>query len=201
MDSWKNHQIDFNHIDENSIIVDAGACHGIFIDFIRSKLNCKIYAIEPCKSNFKFLQDKSYVNVDLLNVALVGKTNTPYVDFKEYLGLPEWGSIYDKKLAHKHGKFKGLLQYKVKTAQMKDVFESFGVSHIDYLKLDIEGAEFDVFHSMDMAMSSKIHQFSAEIHKIDKDDSDIKKLIKHVKRLGYKCHWFQTKFELWGYRK
>lgn len=198
MNSWKNHQVGFDRLDKNSIVVDAGACRGTFIDFIRNKIDCKIYAIEPCKSNFEFLQNKGYTNVDLFNAALVGETASQYINFKEYVGLPEWGSIYDKKLAYKHPKFKSELQYEVETIKMGNIFEVFNIDHIDYLKLDIEGAEFDVFHSIDIDMASKIYQFSAEVH--TKNNTDVMALILYLEDLDYTCKWFADKLEVWGVR-
>jgi len=199
MNSCKNHQTDFRCIDKNSIIVDAGACQGTFIDFIRSKLYCKIYAIEPCKSNFIALEDKNYTDVSLFNFALVGPNTDQYVIFKEYIGLPEWGSIYDKELAHKHPKFKAEESYEVETMQITDIFKTLCIDHIDYLKMDIEGAEFDVLSSMDINMASKIYQLSVEVH--TRDNTKIMSLVSNLENLNYTCEWFADKLELWAVKK
>jgi FkbM family methyltransferase len=197
----EGHRIDFDRMPNVPLVVDAGACQGTFMDFVNQYGSSEMYAIEPCKSHVTRLKAK-YPKIEIYNKALVGSRGPDVVKFYEYVGMPKWASTYDRRHAVKnHPKLRDILEYDVKTIRISDIFKVLCVDHIDYLKLDIEGAEFDVFYSMDTDISSKIYQFSAEIHKIDKNESDIKDLIKYVKRLGYKCEWFQTKSELWGYRK
>ena len=45
------HWVDLSRLNEESIIVDAGACTGEFIEEIRKYVNCKIVAIEPDPDN------------------------------------------------------------------------------------------------------------------------------------------------------
>lgn len=193
---WENHRINFEYLNNNSIIVDAGSCRGSFIEFVREHLDCKIYAIEPCKTHVEFLNSKNYLNVEIINKVLIGKSNINYVNFNEYVGLPKWGSIYDRNVTHK--KLKEVISYTVNCININDIFKVLGIDHIDYLKLDIEGAEFDVFYSMNKQIASKIYQFSAEIHTINYDISEISNLIYSVNESGYKCSWFREDHELWG---
>lgn len=196
----EGHRIDFDRLPKNPIIVDAGACQGAFIDFVNKHINSEIHAIEPCESHIKKLL-KKYPNIKIYNKALVGNHGANIINFHEYVGMPMWASIYDRiDTVRNHPKLKEVLNYNVYTIRIEDLFESLDINHIDYLKLDIEGSEFDVLYSMGDNMASRIHQLSIEVHKINKDYSDIENFISHVKNLGYKCHWFKDKFELWGYR-
>lgn len=196
---WEKHRINFEYLNNNSIIVDAGACMGTFIDFVRKHIACKIYAIEPCKTHVKLLNSKEYLNVKVINKALVGKSTTDYINFNEYIGLPEWGSVYPRNISHY--KLKKTVSYTVGCININDIFNMLGVDHIDYLKLDIEGAEFDIFYSMTKQIASKIYQFSAEIHAINHDISDVPNLIRIINKLGYKHKWFKGDHEIWGVQR
>lgn len=200
---WKNHRIDFRYLNDNSIIIDAGSCRGSFIDFIRKHLNCKIYAIEPCKTHVEFLNSKNYLNVKVFNKALVGKSIVKYINFNEYVGLPEWGSIYNRNIIHP--KLKKVISYDVEVINVNDVFKVLGIDYIDYLKLDIEGAEHDVINSMFLETASKIRQISIEVHGIPGSSSTHNDFVASLKdsitNLGYRFTYYTKNKELWCVRE
>jgi len=160
----KGHWVDLSKLDKDSVIVDAGACVGEFIEEIREHINCKIIAIEPDTRNFNILKEKNFKNVELINKALVGDDKGMFVTFYSY-SQNELGNISNKYPDSRD-------KFTVKTIKLKDL------PKMDYLKMDIEGEEEAVIQSI----TNKINQMSIEIH-----DMDIKKVISKLEEFGFKC--------------
>ena len=61
--------------------------------------------------------------------------------------------------------FQGQRQ-RVEITTFDSLLTKFGIAHCDYLKLDCEGAEHDIFDSMSLATAKRISQITMEVHKI-----------------------------------
>jgi len=157
--------IDLDRINDDSVIVDAGACIGRFIDAIRNykeARNCRIIAIEPNRNLVKLLRGRGYLNVKIYEKAFVGQESEDKVLFHEILGLNGWGSIIRPRTWHP--KCRGVDSYDVEALRINDIFNKFGIDKIDFLKLDIEGAEEAIFKTMTQKTASRIGQLSVEVH-------------------------------------
>ncbi len=134
------HQCEYGHIkflNQPQIIIDAGAEIGLAsIWFSLQFPNAKIYALEPALDNFNVLKKnaESYPNIIPVHGALMANEGN--------------ASVYDPGL--------GVLGYRVQmvTSGSKDAVTAYslsslcrqyGISKIDLLKVDIEGAEKEVF--------------------------------------------------------
>ncbi len=200
----RSHRIDVGNLKRESVIVDAGACRGDFSKFIRSKLpNSDIYAIEAQIPNIKHLS--KIKGIDVLHSVLMGQNCPDDVVFYEYVGKPGKGSAYEKHNDDRFPKFKNVRPYNVKCIRINDIFTSLGLDEIDYLKLDIECAEHDIFNTMTMETAKRIHQLSMEVHLIpgvDKDFLSVSNLLMdRLTHLGYTYKFFEDERELWAIRK
>lgn len=144
--------IDLNKITDDSIIIDAGVCKGKFISELKEHVSCKIIGLEACTRNFNNL---NYENTH--NVALVGLGRPETISFYDYDGFSDMGrgSIFNKS---SDDKFNNYNKITVPTITL----EKF--DRIDYLKLDVEGAEYEIFDTMTNEIANKIKQFSMEVH-------------------------------------
>jgi FkbM family methyltransferase len=158
------HWVDLSRLNEDSIIVDAGACTGEFIEEIRKYVNCKIVAIEPDPDNYKTLEEKHFENVDLRNNALVGNDNGLFATFYSY-PQKEIGNMFNL-YPGSNGKMT------VKAIKLRDL----GLKKIDYLKLDIEGAEKDLFAEARSNDFADVQQVCVEIHQNADKETIIKQL-------------------------
>lgn len=171
-----------------SIIVDAGASYGEFIEGIKQIMpNVRIYSLECCKTNYRILEEKKFSNVILCDHALVGQSVEGDIEFTEFVGqngkFHQWGNVRGLNVdaAKKRKEFIETRKYRVPTLKMNDIFDFFGLSKIDYLKLDIEGEEEEVIDTMTSETAGKINQISLEVH------SQKNKLIitEHLYELGF----------------
>jgi FkbM family methyltransferase len=126
-------------------IIDAGANIGLAsIYFANQYPNARILAIEPEKENFEILvkNTEPYPNIHPVLSALWGEeAEIEVVD----RGLGNWGFMTeapsdDQTLA-------GSCYQKVQAMTVDMIRERYGVQNISILKLDIEGAELEVFRN------------------------------------------------------
>lgn len=170
------HVVNFSKLNENSLIVDAGASIGKFTEELRKRLETnqsKILCIEPSHLNFdKLKNNKELDNVEIINRALTENKKNKVI-FTEFKGeLKKDGNFY----YHEWGNIKNLyknsetiiankveyIDYEVETINLYDITNKY--NFIDYLKMDIEGAEYDVIDNINNELANRIEQISIEIH-------------------------------------
>jgi len=183
--------IDLNYINDNSVVIDAGACVGDFMRSIqrheRAK-RCRIIAIECNYENADELRTRNFPNATVCERALTGQNYGDEVEFYHHEGLAQCGNIM--KLIHskkkRQGRLRRLMIYKVKTLKINDIFSELGIDKIDFLKMDIEGAEKDVLRTMTRKTASRITQLSVEVHRppLNKSRPVFKRMLE---RLGYEA--------------
>lgn len=171
------HHVDLNRLNEKSVIVDAGACVGEFIDGIRKYVNCRIIAIEPSKENIKELRRK---NVELIEAALVGRDFPKSTNFYKNKKNDAGSVVYIRNAE---------ASYEVSAVTLDDIFKL--CKRIDYLKCDIEGAEKNLIETMTQKDAKKIGQISLEFHYDAKS-----KMIHKLNQLGLR-HTPYNKRELY----
>jgi len=193
-----NHFIDLNKIGEKSIIVDAGACWGSFIHAFR-KFNekARIIAIEPCRNNIKKLREKEFRNIELYEKALVGMNASDKIVFTEVPSRKKSGTILGIKYKDKN-KAVETKDYEVETIKINNIFKILGIDSIDFLKMDIEGAEVEILKTMSQEVASKIKQISVEIH-IGLTGISINATIEILEKLGY-IAWQARRLEVYARR-
>lgn len=160
----KEHFVNLDKLNDQSIIVEAGAAWGFIIEKLRNReqtKECEIFAIECNKDNAKTLREKNFHNVTICEKALVGQDFGDSITFYQHLGLPRWGNIF-KSTGQGHRKFKGIKKYKVKTLKINDIFSVLRIDKIDFLKMDIEGSEKGIMDTMSEEVASKIDQISVK---------------------------------------
>ena len=123
-------------------IVDAGANIGLTsIYFTNRYPEAKIIALEPEAGNFELLQKNvaPYENIVPIRAALWHKNETiTLVD----PGLGEWGFMTQ---GQNSGENLGSFRHDVPAMTVDTLMEEYGLPRIDILKIDIEGAEREVF--------------------------------------------------------
>jgi len=157
--------VNIDRLDDDSIIVDAGACEAYIIKDLRrykQAAKCKIFAIECNKKLAEELRKQNLFNVEICEKALVGQGIGGDVVFFEGVRGAEWGSI---KLALLRERWPSATDtYEVKTLEINDIFNEFGIDKIDYMKMDVEACEKLILETMSMETAGKIKQISMEVH-------------------------------------
>lgn len=171
---------------DDAVIIDAGACVGNFIKDIHEHVKQPyIFAVEPNKNNTKKLRQLNHLII--IEAALVGAKEKNKMKFYEIETFREWGNVTNLYTEKKHK------SYMVATINLKKLLGVIPLKTIHYLKMDIEGSEWDVVNDMNEESAKRIEQMSMEIH------SHHMKIIKKLEDLGYKT--FYEKGELYATRQ
>ena len=122
--------------------------------------DAKIIAIEPEQSNFELLKENTspYPNIIPVQAALWNRNEEiNLVD----PGLGKWGFMTDEKKPS--GKSPDNVCHTVKALTVDRIIEDYGLKRVNILKVDIEGAEKEVF-SDTSAWIGSVDSIIVELH-------------------------------------
>jgi|LakMenE18May11ns_1017448.scaffolds.fasta_scaffold9958636_10 FkbM family methyltransferase len=158
-------------VEEGDVVVDIGFNHGIFSLGAIMKKASKIYGFEPNKNIFEKLKDYPRKDiVKVFNLAVSDKNETlTFYEGDNTLG----SSIYDSVVDYKES-------YQVQCVNFYDFIKSQGIEKIDFLKIDCEGTEYEVFESIPDVFFKTIKKIHVEFH--FNTDFRIKSLIDKLER-------------------
>jgi FkbM family methyltransferase len=143
-------------------VVDIGAHRGVFVGYAAKKTKEEIIAVEPHYENFKilekFIRENQLTNVRAMNCAL-GATNGTT---KLYLSESSRHSVTGFDQATGQGLTEHIV---VPSISLEALLSSF--AHIGFLKMDCEGAEYEILEKTSESTLDKIKKLSMEIHNID----------------------------------
>lgn len=159
------------------VIVDVGANIGIVTQYLREHAK-KLYAIEPSREHFEALKkNKEYNgwdNVEVFKCAIADKDGE--MDLRLYNGNRTSHSLVFQAQP-------GEEVEKVPTKTFMTFFKENNITHVDFMKFDVEGAEELILLSEDFAEASKIiDNILIEFH-----FPDFPKHVNHLIELGYQA--------------
>lgn len=159
-----------------AVIVDLGTNVGRFAVEMTQTFDCYCYAAEPNPRCYEAIPKSDRIKA--FNVAIAAQQGI--TDF--YIAdNSESSSLYDK----------GVMAIKEKvsvpTQRLEDFVRSLDITRIDLLKLDIEGAEIEVFDSLSDQFLNNISQITVEFHDFNGLvlSSDVERVVSRLNRLGF----------------
>jgi len=177
----------------SNCVMDVGAHIGLFSIYARGlNDNVKIFAYEPEPKNFETMKwhfkENHVENVFPKNVAVAGKDGETV--------------LYVSEDSHNHSIlrfFKKIMkEVKVPTVSMEKIIERDmarqNVAFCDLVKMDCEGAEFEILASMSLELFRKIGAFYIEYHEYleDKNKND---LVKILQKNGFKTRMTESRYD------
>lgn len=138
------------------LIIDGGANVGFASVWFANKFpKSKIYAIEPEVENYKILisNTRKYSNVKLIKAGLWHKKALLRVLDK---GYGRWGFVTEETIS--------LEKECLKAITIDDILRKSGFDQIDILKLDVEGAEKEIFSKNYEHWLPRVRVLIIEIH-------------------------------------
>lgn len=147
-------------IHSGDTVVDVGAHIGSFTIYAARHASAgRVFAFEPTDENYAQLTSNLTTNA-VTNVvatrAAVSTTSGPrqmFMQADDHVGH----SLYPDAAA-------GARQITVETTNLQDFFKRHGITHVDFLKLDCEGAEFEILLNASDALLATIEKISMEVH-------------------------------------
>jgi len=189
----------YKQIQDGDIVIDIGANIGAFSIFaVAAARNVKVLSYEPSPAPFKrFLKNIKMNNLEKnifpfqLAVAKERGERTLFFDSK--------GSIGDTITPSQNN----LINYKnnpiiVKAITLKDIFEDNNLTHCDFLKMDCEGAEYEILFNTPPEYLQKIENIVVEYHKGSKE---IIKILEDLKFLIQLEPWTKHQGLIFGKKR
>ena len=165
------------YLEKDSVVIDIGAQIGVFSVFAALKDgSVKIYSYEPFLPNYTLLEKNIKLNnlskqIIPFNVG-VGKKN----EIRKF-------TISDKNTGG-HGFYckDSSESIQIKTISLKEVFENNNIKKCDFLKMDCEGAEYEILFNAPDSYLKKIKSITMEYH----DNGNVVELKKFLEKSGFK---------------
>ena len=160
-------------INEGDVVVDIGGNYGFFSLYAKQFNPSKIITFEPSKKTFGYL-NKNF--------------NSGLLHQKAVSGKSEIRKFSDNTVSSASNKLDDMGDYDVEVIGINNLFDYLGVEKIDYLKIDCEGAEKDIFEEISKETISKINKMVIEFH-----SDEIKKIILNkLNHFGFKVEKITT---------
>jgi FkbM family methyltransferase len=146
---------------EPEVILDIGGNIGITSIYLTNKFpNAKIFTFEPLPQNFELLKmnTKHYKNIKIFNVGL-GSKDGSFDIFMSSDSENFGGASLNATLEVDN---KNKVTCKVRNAS--DMLNELGITKVDLLKIDTEGAEYDILMSIDKKILEQVRWITGELH-------------------------------------
>lgn len=167
---------------KQATIIDIGGHFGYFSLFASNQTHpkSKIYTIEPSKLNYnqlnKNIQDSGKKNIQSFHLAIGGENK----NCELFLGTSENNSIFHNySLLNQQKREKD----RIKMQTLEHFMKNNQIEKVDFLKLDCEGAEYEIIASTPKSIFEKIDRVVMEFHDVQglsHHPEDILKKLSHV---------------------
>ncbi len=193
--AWKNnkgyqtHRLDYD-LDEDSLVFDAGGYEGQWTSDIFSKYCCKIFVFDPVKQFANNIQKRFSKNKKIVvyNFGLSNKT------YKTKISVDK-----DSSSLYKNGNKLENVDF----VRLVDFIKERNINRIDLLKLNIEGAEFDLLEDLiNSGDIKKIRNIQVSFHEIVPNAGiRMKKIQSELKKTHFLTYQYLFVFENWQIRE
>ena len=165
-------------INANDTVIDIGAHIGLFSLLVSQLCKTgKILSFEPVRENFDLLVSNLKLNhiENVLPFNIAVSKNSGSLDL--FLNNDQSAhSIFSKNLE----------SISVESTSLQKIFEENKISSCKLLKLDCEGAEYEIIDSLPLEYLDKIQNMVIEYHLADTKPELVKSLILKIKNAGFK---------------
>jgi FkbM family methyltransferase len=169
---------------KDDIVIDCGAHIGLFSLLVYQYVD-KVYSYEADVANFEYLK----MNLELNNIKLIKPFNLALskdLEDREFLvscKSPACNSFYTNKFFNDYGE--SAIKRKVSCITLEEIFKRNNITYCKLLKMDIEGAEFDVLLNTPDYIFKKIGVIVLEIHN-DLTKYNEQDIIKKLEKVNFK---------------
>lgn len=182
--------VDNLELTANDLVFDIGAYTGEYSANLASKYGCKIYAFEPVKEYYEIARDKlkNYNNVSLYNFGFSDK---------------ETVAIISKNMDSSSIWKKGEKEERIQLRKISDFIQSKNIKDIALIKINIEGAEYEVLNDLNASNIVKdIRVILIQFHNFVSNYEIRKSIARTQLEMNHKLDYsYELVWEKWSRRK
>lgn len=183
---------------QEPIIVDIGANAGYAATFFFQFFpKARILSFEPLPTNFELLsknqQENAHLHWEIIPKAVgdcTGSTQIFYCKSKEITPVASILQNFDAQNTD---------NLSVEMISLQDIFQEYALPHIDLLKVDCEGAEYDILYATPKQILDKVRCIVMETHFCNKVNANQDAMKNFLQKQGFEVK--TQKEMLWAWRK
>ena len=173
---------DYGTLPDRMVVVDLGANIGTFSIYAATTArHCRVFAYEPWKPFFQQLRENVALNegenvIRCFNSAVAAEETTR----KLYV---EGSNLYFPTLIDSGGASPG--GQAVPCTTLVNIMDANRLERIDLLKMDCEGAEYEILYPTPETYFGRISEIRMEYHDLDADQRNVRQLQTFLEKMGY----------------
>ena len=140
----KIYERDFVRLTNDDVVVDIGANYGVFSLYSQLFNPKKVYSVEPLKSTFEHMSK----NLSEYDVVCINKAISDIDGFEKFTVTDINGNNFSSKNSDGHHPSSILREEIVETININTLIKEYNIDKIDFLKIDCEGGELDLFNTI-----------------------------------------------------
>jgi FkbM family methyltransferase len=157
----KVYERDFVRLNLNDVVVDIGANYGVFSLYSQMFNPSKVYAVEPLKATFKSMKK----NLTEYGVTCINKAVSSENGFEKFMITEVNGNNFSEKNGNGFHPSSVIGEEIVETVTINQLVSDYDIDRIDFLKVDCEGGELDLFRTIDKEyLQNNIGKIAMEYH-------------------------------------
>lgn len=163
-------------------VVEIGANIGVFAIYAATtEPNVRVYSFEPVRANYDVLvkniaENRCQDRITPFNLGVASKKGKR----KFYLGSSPEHSLYRDNVCDQSGE-----SVSVDCLSLNDILTANSISKVDLLKINAEGAEYEILYSTSKESFDKIDEIRMEYHKQSSERHNLECLRSFLGRMGY----------------
>jgi FkbM family methyltransferase len=171
----------YGEIADHSVVIDIGANIGVFSVFAATRSNnCLIYAYEPAPKSYELLLENVRLNgleekVRVFPLGVAGARGRRRLVLGN--GSPSH-SLYSRDVR------RGC--WEIDCVTLRDVFDANRIQHCDILKIDAEGAEFEILYGTPIEYLRRIREIRMEYHHVGEPSYDLQSLLRFLAKHNFR---------------
>jgi len=177
-------------IPKHPTIIDIGANAGFFSLFAASRYpNARIFSFEPIPSNYRQLKLNKELNknaqITCIQKAVYGSSGNISLSFDPDDSFTTSASIFDKSDTRDK-----IIQ--VPCVTLQEIFDEYRLECCDLLKMDCEGAEYEILYNCPASYLRRISQMALEVHGGTNSNENIASLSNYLHSNDFKTRRYSA---------
>ncbi len=168
---------------QGATVIDIGANAGYFSLFAAAKFpHSRIFSYEPVPVNYAQLQRHCDLNSSALikcyQQAVAGKNGEVVLSFDTSDSFTTSATMFAPSSVEEKS-------LKVPCVSLQTVMDQNGITKCGLLKMDCEGAEYDILYNCPVEYLQRIDQIAMEVHRGEKENQNIDELEAFFRKIGF----------------